>query len=288
MSLYLAQLLRQTGISVTGGPTSSAAPTPHGFSPSNSPMPSGGPIEQEAETVITAAAPQPTPGSDGYKATTDVPVGSEIITSSPSTGQRHAGGSDPAPAPAQPASDAIVRAREARIDALTESAAAPTSSHKSDALPSSPSAVSAPHQQASELIRKVMNWVAEDNNEVDQLTAARPASPTSAPPSAAGPLKVTAVLPANPAGKEDQTRWPAAIQKPASSPSARRPALPAAADEAAASPWSVEIGTIHLTIEAPMEKPAPRPIEPRALPPAPTSRPAAASSRLRRHYLRPF
>ena len=181
-------------------------------------------------------------------------------------------------------------AREAHISSLTKSAAAPTSSHKTDALPSSPSAVSAPpqrladidvvpHRQASELIRKVMNWVAQDNNESGQLTSARPASPTSALPSADGPLKVTAVLPTNPAGKEDQTSSPAAIQKPTSSPSA---------NEHDASPWSVEIGTIHLTIEAPAEKPVPRPIEPRARPPAPTSRPAAASSRLRRQYLRPF
>ena len=297
MSLYLAQLMRQTGMSLTGGPTSPAAPTPHGFSPTSSPMPAGGPIEQETETERAALAPQATPGSDGYKATTGFPAGSEMIASSPSTGQRPAGGSDSAPAPAHPGSGAI--AREVHLSALTESATAPTSSHKTFALASSPSAVSpppqrladvdvGPHREAGELIRKVMNWVAQDNSQSEQLTSARPDSPATALPSAAGPLKVTAVLPSNPAGKEDRTSLPAPIQTPASSPSARTLASPPTADEAGASPWSIEIGTIHLTIEAPAQKPAPRPIEPRALPPAPTSRPAAASSRLRRHYLRPF
>ena len=297
MRLYLAQLIRQTGISAAGGPTSPAAPTPQGFSPTSSPMPTQTVIGQETETELTTVTPQTTHGSDGYKATTDVPAGAEMIASSPSSGQRPAGGPGPAPAPAQPTSGAL--AREMHISALTESAAAPTSSQKTDALASSPSAVSpppqrladvavVPHREASELIRKVMNWVAQDNSESDPLTSARPDSPDAALPSAAGPLKVTAVLPSNPAGEVDQTSWPAAIQTPASSRSARTLASPPPAHEPGASPWSVEIGTIHLTIEAPAEKPAPRPIEPRALPTAPTSRPAAASSRLRRHYLRPF
>jgi len=54
-------------------------------------------------------------------------------------------------------------------------------------------------------------------------------------------------------------------------------------------PWSVQIDSIHLTIEAPAAKPALPPVEPRVIPPAATAlSPVFTPSRLRRHYLRPF
>ena len=142
-----------------------------------------------------------------------------------------------------------------------------------------------PSRAASEIIRKVMTWVAQDNSGSDPLTSAHSDSPSAQTASAAQRLEVTAVVPSRPAERENRFALPTPVPSPAS-------VSPAPVSAASAQPrdasWSVEIGAIHLTIEAPPEKAAPRPVEPRAVPPAPPARPPAAGSRLRRHYLRPF
>jgi hypothetical protein len=53
-------------------------------------------------------------------------------------------------------------------------------------------------------------------------------------------------------------------------------------------PWSVQIDSIHLTIEEPASKSVPPPVVPRVAPPAAASSAQFTPSQLRRHYLRPF
>ena len=53
-------------------------------------------------------------------------------------------------------------------------------------------------------------------------------------------------------------------------------------------PWSVQIDSIHLTIEEPAAKPVAAPVVPRVTPDAVSAPPGFTPSQLRRHYLRPF
>ena len=293
MSHYLARLIQQTGVPGAGAQGSHAAIAPSPRSPAASPTEDA--MDREAEM----APPQSAPWREAKTSAADLAASPEALASGSSTKQPSAREPGATTSPAPPPNSAPTPLENIGLNCGSSNL--PASSPRAEAWNPPPAGVTPapqplsnltanPSRAASEIIRKVMTWVAQDHSGSDPLTSAHSDAPSAQTASAVQRLEVTAVLPSRPAERENRSALPSPVPSPApvSAGSVRSLSSPAASAQPRDPSWSVEIGAIHLTIEAPPEKAAPRPVEPRAVPPAPPARPPAAGSRLRRHYLRPF
>jgi len=258
MSRYLSQLMDQTGLKIAGPastPGATSQPTPATVVAPAAPLISAPSLtEQEVQSETESLTP-------------------ELSEDRPVTTARPRPSFDPTAEGAPPPP----HSQESKPLSLIEK--------KTHASPIDPT----PASEAT--IERVRAWVALASNAPERPTPARISTPSDAtqfatatiPPEAAGtPERPDVEGKSAPKVRSSSSRvcLPGIAARPRSAGSAS----PAA--ELEDNLWSVNIGAIHLAIEAPREQTSLRAVESR---PAPsTFPPRTNSSRLWRYYLRPF
>lgn len=148
--------------------------------------------------------------------------------------------------------------------------------------------IAPPTPGAQEIIHEVVAWVTDTRRPVTEVEStgpvARPsllakAIPARATTESQEDNRKRSPSPADESGEVDRPERSAfhSVETRSSAPPTAR-----------AEPWSVQIDSIHLSIEEPPAKSAVPPVVPRAAPPAASSSSPFTPSQLRRHYLRPF
>jgi hypothetical protein len=253
---YFSQLMRQTGVKIAG-----TAPFPESLPAPGAPSAHDVEIEESSFTPSTGVVTQ-----SGVFQSESTPIGSQP--------RSHVDA--PLETESKIGRDAdALRESHVSFEATIETADAAAAS-SSAAIPAASPLASNAAPSRSTVIQEVMDWIAEP----------APVETDSAK-SVMSPLRVATAAPAAREALEDDRRL-VPSESPASALSFHQTVEHARSDRAPAAKsgdeaWSVHIGAIHLEIEAPGEKPSPRPV---ALRPASPAASEGRGSRLRRYYLR--
>jgi hypothetical protein len=276
MSGYLSRLASQTGMKIGRTLNSPRTMTPNLQPGLTAPAlaPAAGLIEQSVQTETNSLPSQPMPAASADKTPIRSATESRPTESVEASGNLLTEQARLEMAPTSRSNDTRARRDAPEIETGLFSERTPQRESKTTNM----SAVSIPGipvpptrnpvargSTATEVIQEVMAWIAGDNSPSSSAPAEAhasgdPASPSMSPASL--PMEVMAVV--SPVAGSSQ------------------------APEPDAESTSVHIGAIHLTIEAPSEKPGPPPFgSPRvSSSPAPAAAPRPVGSRLQRHYLR--
>lgn len=296
MSGYLARLMQQSAVRIAHRDADQKSQS--SVSPRDATAPAPDIVEEEALREAPVS-PQPAIPDVPARDPQSVMVAPPVRTNK-APGKRESDG-EATPPPASPRLTQPIRADGPAADAIPfvsigQTDPPPLPNEQMPATKTIPSTNESPGSEeifgsapgAQEIIHEVVAWVTDTQRPATQVESTNPVARKSLV-AGATPARV-----ASDSQEDSRQRSPSPadelreLDRPDRSAFHSAEARSSARPTARAEPWSVQIDSIHLTIEEPAVKPAAPPVVPRVAPPAASLSSQFTPSQLRRYYLRPF